>query len=269
MASAALPRSFTLCRVLDTPVCLLWRTIRHSRTRQGSLQCKSREGNHMFDLSLLFHTPAHPSRTVYFRRNERIFSQGDRSDSLFYIEEGTVKLTVASSGGKEALIGFYDGGHLFGESALAPDLPVRFHNAIALTDLRVLKVDRSAILRLMRSDPNTTHALLAWSLGRNRAVQQELVDQLLDSSEQRLVRILAVLAQYGATDRVGVAPRLTQQDLANMIGLSRQRVNALISRLKKSGDMLQVDTGKRRRAGSKLAKRLNGDSRTRSHGRNP
>ena len=189
----------------------------------------------MFDITSLFRLPAQQTKTVYFRKNQFIFCQGDRSDSLFYIEAGTVKLTVTSSTGKEALIAFYDAGHVFGESSLISDEAARFHNAIAVTNLRALRIDSAALLRRVRSDPTLAYALLTWSLARNSEIQQELVSRWLVSSEQRLARALCSVAQLGVADKAGLVPKLTQQDLANRIGLSRQRVNVLMTRLKKSG----------------------------------
>lgn len=188
----------------------------------------------MFKIASLFRAPE-PTTMMSFRKSQYICREGTPSDSLFYIEAGTVKLTVTSSSGKEAVIGFYDRGHLIGESALTSDHATRFHNAIAITDVRVSKIERVAALQRARSDSAVAYSLLTWSLTRNKEIQQELVEQFLISSEQRLVRILSSLAEVGAADKAQSAPRLTQQDLANGIGLSRQRVNVLMSRLKRSG----------------------------------
>ncbi len=188
-----------------------------------------------FDILSLFHLSARQTKLVYFRKNQFVFSQGSHSDSLYHIETGTVKLTVTSSNGKEALIGFYAGGDVFGESCLVSDARRRFHNAIAITDLRALRIEREAVLRQVRSDATAAYALLNWLLMRNRDIQRELAEQLLNSSEQRLAHALSFVAQHGTTKETGLTPRLTQQDLANMVGLSRQRVNVLMTRLKRSG----------------------------------
>lgn len=207
----------------------------------------------MFNIAPLLRTPTYRRKTVSFERDEIIYLQGDRSDSIFYVEEGTVKLTVTSAGGKEALIGLYDGGHVFGEDCLAADGATRFHNAIAVTTLRAVKIDSHAVMRVLRSEPRVACSVVAWMVRRNGDVQEALVNQLLNSSEERLTRILSSLAQYGRTDQPGLSPRLTQQDLANMIGISRQRVNALMTRLKKSGVIDQHGGFKRGRAGRSAA----------------
>jgi CRP-like cAMP-binding protein len=188
----------------------------------------------MLDIISLFRLSRRQTKTVGFHKNQFIFYQGSRSDSLFFIESGTVKLTVTSSNGKEALIGFYAGGDLFGESCLGSDDPRRFHNAIAATDLVALKIERDAVLPQLRSD-TTAYTLLNWLLTRNRDMQRELAERLLDSSEQRLAHAISFVAHHGATKESGLPPGLTQQDFANMVGLSRQRVNVLMTRLKKSG----------------------------------
>jgi CRP-like cAMP-binding protein len=187
----------------------------------------------MFNISSLFRTAGAEVRTIPFRKNQFVFCQGAPSDSLFFIETGTVKLTVTSASGKEAVIGLYDAGMVFGESSLISREAVRFHNAIAVTRVRALRIDGLALLRQLRSNSAAASELLTWSLMRSREIQQELVSHLLASSEQRLADVLCSVARLG--DKTGMPPRLTQQDLANRIGVSRQRVNILIGRLRKSG----------------------------------
>ena len=175
---------------------------------------------------------ARHQKPVFFRKNQIIFLHGDSSDSIFYIERGAVKLTVASSRGNEAFIGLLNGGQFFGESCLASANPVRFHTATAVTDLRLLKIDRSSMLHILRTNPDFASAFTSYLVQRNEQIQQALADSLLSSTEERLAQALSHLKSLGAGH---LAPVFTQQDLANMVGTSRQRVNVLMQRLRRSG----------------------------------
>ena len=178
-------------------------------------------------------------KPVFFRKNQIIFLHGDSSDSIFYIENGAVKLTVASSTGKEAFIGLLDGGEFFGESCLASAHQLRFHTATAVTDLRLLKIDRISMLRILRTNPDFASAFTSYLTQRNDQIQQDLADSLLSSTEERLAQVLSHLKSLGAGH---LAPVFTQQDLANMVGASRQRVNVLMQRLRTSGQMALLMT---------------------------
>ena len=175
---------------------------------------------------------ARRQKPVFFRQNQIIFLQGDSSDSIFYTESGAVKLTVTSSTGKEALIGLLNGGEFFGESCLASANPIRFHTATAVTDLRLLKIDRSSMLHILRANPDFASAFTSYLVQRNEQIQQALADSLLSSTEERLAQVLSHLKSLGAGH---LALVFTQQDLANMVGASRQRVNVLMQRLRRSG----------------------------------
>lgn len=171
-------------------------------------------------------------KPVFFHNNQIIFLHGDSSDSMFYIESGAVKLTVASPRGKEAFIGLLGGGEFFGESCLASPNPVRFHTATAVTDLRLLKIARSSMLHILRTNPDFASAFTSYLVQRNEQIQQALADSLLSSTEQRLAQVLSHLKSLGPGH---LALVFTQQDLANMVGTSRQRVNVLMQRLRRSG----------------------------------
>lgn len=175
---------------------------------------------------------ARHQKPVFFHKNQIIFAQGDSSDSIFYIESGAVKLTVASSLGKEAFIGLLTGGEFLGESCLASANPVRFHTATAVTHLRLLKIDRSSMLHTFRTNPDFASAFTSYLVQRNEQIQQNLADSLLSSTEERLAQVLSHLKSLGTGH---LAPVLTQQELANMVGASRQRVSVLMQRLRRSG----------------------------------
>jgi CRP/FNR family cyclic AMP-dependent transcriptional regulator len=188
------------------------------------------------------------NRTVVrFHRKQMIFSQGERSDAVFYIETGIVKLTVTSHQGKEAIVGLFGKGQLFGENCLASDNPVRFHNAIALTNLLAVKVDRNTMIPLVCAGGKTSHTFITYLLERSAGVHEDLVDNLLMSSDERLTQVLHFLAEFDQEGNRASVPRLSQQTLAEMLGITRQRVNALMKRFRKlelvkSRSVSQTDT---------------------------
>ena len=170
-------------------------------------------------------------RRTFFRKNDVIFSHGDRSVSMFYIERGSVKLTVTSPEGKEAFIGFFDTGQFFGESCLSAEMHTRVHTATALTDVHLLKLEGSAVKHLLRTNPELAYAFISYLLGRNAEIQYAMANNLLYSSEERLKRVLFSLASLGQTDKSARVLKLKQQDLASIIGVSRQRINVLLKRI--------------------------------------
>jgi CRP/FNR family transcriptional regulator, cyclic AMP receptor protein len=173
-----------------------------------------------------------PKKAVRIAQKETIFSEGDRSDSLFYIEKGMVKLTVTSRQGKEAIIGVFSRGDLFGEGCIAHDQPLRVHNAVALTDVHAVKVDRALVIRAVLGGGEACYSFVVHLLSRNTRIQTDFVNNLMDSSEERLARVLFFLAQHGESDPPA---KLSQQTLAEMIGTTRQRVNVLMQRFRKLG----------------------------------
>jgi CRP/FNR family transcriptional regulator, cyclic AMP receptor protein len=203
----------------------------------------------LFDLDAFLAARTADRKLVTFRKKQIIFSEGDHSDAIFFIEHGIVKLTVTSDQGKEAVIGVFDGGHLFGESCLAPDQPVRFHNAVALTDMRVAKIDRRVIIRSLRGGGEPCYRLVTYLLRRNNQIQEDLVNNLLYPSEVRLTRVLLSLTKSLERDKTQCLPQFSQQTLAEMIGTSRQRVNVLMKNFKSSGLINQKGklTGQRSR----------------------
>jgi len=185
-----------------------------------------------FDAATFLVSVGPKKRDISFPARTLIFSAGEPSDSIFYIEKGAVKLTVTSRQGKEAIIGVLSRGDFFGESCIAPDQPVRFHTAVALTDLRAVKIDRTIMIRALLSGGEACYGFVTYLLGRNTRISADLVNNLIDSSEERLARALFFLAQPG---RLDFASNVSQQTLAEMIGTTRQRVNVLMKRFKSSG----------------------------------
>jgi CRP/FNR family transcriptional regulator, cyclic AMP receptor protein len=174
-------------------------------------------------------------RTILFRRRETIFSVGDASEYIFLIESGSAKLTLTSVEGREAVIGVLHEGDFFGETALDVDRRPRATSAIALTDLRVMKIGRETMLHLLRNDDDISRAFIAYLIRLVAQLTTNIGDRLLYGGEQRLARALLSVARMSAEDECKCVPELTQQDLANMIGITRQRVNALMKRFRSLG----------------------------------
>jgi CRP-like cAMP-binding protein len=174
-------------------------------------------------------------KTVLFCKNQMIFSRGDSSSHFLYIQNGSVKLTVTSARGKEAVIAVVDGGSFLGHGALVFDPPARSHDAVALTEVRAVKIEPKAMLHLMHNDEYACAAILSSMVNFEKQLVGNCADSLLYCAEERLARALLMISRW--CDPIAVTPRvkLSQQDLANMIGVSRQRVNALLKELRRVG----------------------------------
>ena len=163
-----------------------------------------------------------------YKRKQIIFSQGDRSDAVFYVISGSVKLTVVSRTGKEAVISIAGPGRLFGESCISLDDPIRFHSAVALTDARLVKVGNAAIMRMLRAGGNTSVHFISFILAQNAQIQEDLSNRLVDSAEESLARVLSSFVQF--RDKDASLAKISQQTIAEMMGITRQRVNVLMKR---------------------------------------
>jgi len=179
---------------------------------------------------------------VSFEKRTTIFSQGDSTDGLFFIQEGKVQLTVVSEAGKEATLGILSEGDFFGEGGLAGQ-HLRLLSAFALTDCVLLHVGKRAMTLAMSREPKLSALFVKYLLKRNIRYQDDLVDQLFNSSEKRLARVLLLMAQFG---KEGVSemsvPRLSQETLAEMVGTTRSRVSFFMNRFRKLG-FIHYDSG--------------------------
>jgi CRP/FNR family cyclic AMP-dependent transcriptional regulator len=174
-------------------------------------------------------------KTVAVPKEQTIFAQGDGADAVFYIQKGKVKLTVVSKVGKEATIGILSAGSFFGEGALAGQL-LRMGSAAALTDCELMRVDKRAMMDALHREHSFSDMFMAYLLGRNIRYEEDLVDQLFNSSEKRLARVLLLLAQYGKEGvPEAVVPRISQETLAGMVGTTRSRVSFFMNRFRKLG----------------------------------
>ena len=170
-----------------------------------------------------------------FKRAEIIFSQGSRADSVMYIQEGGVKITAFSAAGKEAIIAILGPGDFFGESCLAGQT-VRMGNATALTPSTVLVIDKKEMLKVLHEQHELSDLFISFVLTRNIRVEEDLIDQLFNSTEKRLARTLLLLARYGKEDQPQrPLPKVSQETLAEMIGTTRTRVNLFMNKFRKLG----------------------------------
>jgi CRP-like cAMP-binding protein len=164
-----------------------------------------------------------------------IFAQGEPGDSVMYIRKGAVRLSVLSHAGKEAIVGVLGSGDFLGEGALAGQ-PVRMGTATAVSATSVLVVPKRQMIQLLHEAPGFSDRFIEYMLQRNIRIEEDLVDQLFNSSEKRLARTLLLLARYGKEDKPqGVLPKLSQEMLAEMIGTTRSRVNFFMNKFRKLG----------------------------------
>ena len=170
-----------------------------------------------------------------FARGEAIFTQGDACEHVMYIQTGAVKLSVLSETGREAVVAMLGPGDFFGEGCLAGQ-PVRMGSATAVARSTILFIAKAQMVRLLHKQHAMSDRFIAHMLARNIRVEQDLVDQLFNSSEKRLARALLLLAHYGKQDKpLRVAPKISQETLAEMIGTTRSRVNFFLNKFKKLG----------------------------------
>jgi len=174
-------------------------------------------------------------KVVSFPRKEIVFAQGDAADSVFYIREGKIRLTVVSNIGKEATLGMLSEGDFFGEGSLAGQ-PLRMGSATAMTDGELLRIDKKAMMAALHRETQFSDMFVAYLLARNIRYEEDVVDQLFNSSEKRLARILLLLAHFGkeAVPQM-VIPKISQETLADMIGTTRSRVSFFMNRFRKLG----------------------------------
>jgi CRP/FNR family transcriptional regulator, cyclic AMP receptor protein len=174
-------------------------------------------------------------KIVAYRRADVIFTQGDSCAHVLYIQTGGVKLSVLSKTGREAVVAMLGPGEFFGEGCLAGQ-PVRMGNATATTDSTILLVDKDRMVRLLHKQHALSDRFIAHMLARNIRIEEDLVDQLFNSSEKRLARTLLLLARYGKHDKpVRPVPLISQETLAEMVGTTRSRVNFFMKKFERLG----------------------------------
>jgi CRP/FNR family cyclic AMP-dependent transcriptional regulator len=195
-----------------------------------------------FDPKKFLSTIGEGRKAVAFAMKRRIFAQGDAADAVFYIQKGKVRLTVISETGREATVGILSGGDFFGEGALAGQA-VRMGSASAMTDCDVLRIEKKAMMLAIHFEHSFSDLFVAYLLGRNIRFEEDLVDQLFNSSEKRLARVLLLLAHFGKEGAPeSVVPKISQETLAEMVGTTRSRVSFFMNRFRKLG-FIQYDNG--------------------------
>jgi CRP-like cAMP-binding protein len=188
-----------------------------------------------FDLKV-FLAKANGGRThAEYRVKKKIFTQGDPADTVFYINEGKVKLTVLSKQGKEAVVAILTDGDFFGEGCLAGQ-QLRMATATAISACSVMKLEKAAVVRLLREEPSFAERFMVHLLSRNIKIEEDLVDQLFNSSEKRLARVLLLLANFGKEGQAEIViPKISQETLASIVGTTRSRVSFFMNRFRKLG----------------------------------
>jgi len=186
-------------------------------------------------------------KVATFAEKKMIFAQGDSSDAVFYIQKGKVKLSVVSESGREATIGILNEGSFFGESCLTGQ-PLRLCSATAMTDCTLMRIKKKSMMEVLHREHAFSDMFVAYLLTRNIRYEEDLVDQLFNSSEKRLARVLLLLAHFGKDGKPeSVIPKISQEVLAEMVGTTRSRVSFFMNRFRKlgfidyrGGDALQV-----------------------------
>jgi CRP/FNR family cyclic AMP-dependent transcriptional regulator len=206
-------------------------------------------------------SPGMPGAAVDYRPTETVYSQGDPSDAVLYIERGSVKLTVLARNGKEAVVGILTDGDFFGEEALS-GRRARLATALAMTPSSIRVVPKQQMIRSLREQRALASCFIAHMLSRNNRLEADLIDQLFNDSEKRLARALLLLTRYGKPKGQRGLPKLSQAVLAEMVGTTRSRVNMFMNKFRKLGF---IDYGS---DGLRVHDTLNivlGDSRASAH----
>jgi CRP/FNR family cyclic AMP-dependent transcriptional regulator len=190
---------------------------------------------HPFDVDKFLATAGIQRTIVIYRKRQTIFSQGDLAGSVLYLQHGSVKLAVNSSSGKEAILALLTPGDFFGEGCIA-DQPLRIATATALAATSVLAIEKLEMIRVIREEREFSDRFVGYVLKRNVRIEENLVDQLFNSIEQRLARALLLIARYESEEKSEkILPRITQETLAEMIGTTRSRVSVLMNKFRRLG----------------------------------
>ena len=188
-----------------------------------------------FDIQEFLRSAGLSPRTVRFATGAVVFAQGAQANSVFYVQDGGVKLAVLSASGKEAVVAMLGPGDFFGEGCLAGQ-PLRMGTAAAVMPTALLRIAKRDMVRMLHERPEFSDRFIAHMLTRNIRIEEDLVDQLFNSSEKRLARTLLLLARYGKEDTTPrVLPKLSQETLAEMVGTTRSRVNFFMNKFRKLG----------------------------------
>jgi CRP-like cAMP-binding protein len=201
----------------------------------GIVPKRKRKKTRAFDVQAFLDSTGVARTTAQYRGSEKIYAQGDPATSVMYIRKGGVKLSIVSAAGKEAIVALLGPGDFFGEGCLA-GLPFRMGTATAITPTTVLAIEKSEMIRVLHKEHKLSDRFIAYLLTRNIRIEEDLVDQLFNSTEKRLARTLLLLARYGKEDQPEkTLPKVSQEMLAEMIGTTRPRVSVLMNKFRKLG----------------------------------
>jgi CRP/FNR family transcriptional regulator, cyclic AMP receptor protein len=200
-----------------------------------------------FDAQAFLHSAGVARKVRKFKRTEVVYSQGDDAKSIMYLQAGGIKLSVVNEVGKEAVVAILEPGDFFGEGCLAGQ-PIRMGTATAVTPTVVLEIEKVEMFKVLHEQHAFSDRFLTFMLARNIRIEQDLIDQLFNSSEKRLARTLLLLARYGKENQPqGILPKMSQETLAEMVGTTRSRVNFFMNKFRKLGFIkynggLQINT---------------------------
>jgi CRP-like cAMP-binding protein len=187
-----------------------------------------------FDLHEFLESAGIARHVAQYAKSDVVFAQGDAASDVFYLQQGSIKLSVLSRTGKEAVVAILGPGDFFGEGCLAGQ-PRRMATARVLTPSAVSIVEKAEMLRMLHAEPALADRFLSHMLARNIRIEEDLIDQLFNSSEKRLARALLLLARYGSDDRPLPLPKLSQETLAEMVGTTRSRINFFMNKFRDLG----------------------------------
>jgi CRP/FNR family cyclic AMP-dependent transcriptional regulator len=190
---------------------------------------------HPFDPKAFLAKVGHGKTVLNFKTNQHIFEQGDVADTIFYIQTGKVKVTVVSDQGKEAVVGILEPGQFFGEGCLNGH-PLRIGTTTAMEECVITAIAKQAMIATLHNEPQFSELFVAYLLSRNSRIEEDLIDQLFNSSEKRLARLLLLLANFGKEGSPQpISPNINQETLAEMIGTTRPRVSFFMNKFRKLG----------------------------------
>jgi len=196
---------------------------------------KKSSANRAFDVSQYLTTSGVKKTLVSYRKAQTIFSQGEKSGSVYYLQTGVIKIAVTSSTGKEAVVALLRPGDFFGEGCIAGQ-PLRVSTATAMESSTVLQIEKQEMIRVIHEEHEFSDRFVAHMLKRNVRIEEDLVDQLFNSSEKRLARALLLVARYGNNDEPQkIVAQISQATLAEMVGTTRSRVSYFMNKFRKLG----------------------------------
>jgi CRP/FNR family cyclic AMP-dependent transcriptional regulator len=194
-----------------------------------------RPGKIVFDAQVFVANVGAGKTILEFQKNQNVFAQGDVADTVFYVQKGKVKVTVLSDQGKEAVVGILGPGQFVGEGCVNGD-KLRISTATAMVDCVITAITKDAMLAALHDEPKFSEMFMAYLLTRNSRIEEDLIDQLFNSSERRLARMLLLLANFGkAGGPQRISPNISQETLAEMIGTTRSRVSHFMNKFRKLG----------------------------------